>query len=129
MTTVSLHLQQARIGKPLLFTVMFSSLGWALDHYAHSNEVLSLNMPPFLVAKQLTELGSLAVSLAVICWFLAFLSLLPALVRLMSRIQSRLKNPAPFPGTRNHMRSSATVMPPSYSSRQAATRFTSSQAG
>jgi len=129
MTIVSLHLHQARIVKPFLFAVLFSSLGWALHQYAHSNEVLSLNMSPFLVAKQLTELGSLVVFLAVICWFLAVLVILPALVRTIGKPQPRLKTVAPFLEIRSRMKSSAKVMRPSYSSRQAATRSTASQAG
>jgi len=129
MTIVSLHLHQARIVKPFLFAVLFSSLGWALHQYAHSNEVLSLNMSPFLVAKQLTELGSLVVFLAVICWFLAVLVILPALVRTIRKPQPRLKTVAPFLEIRSRMKSSAKVMRPSYSSRQAATRSTASQAG
>jgi hypothetical protein len=129
MRTISLHLHQARVLKPLLFAVLLSSLGWALRCYAQSNEVLSLNMPPFLVVKQLTELGSAVVSLAVICWFLAFLVILPALVRTIRKAQSLLKSVAPVREIRSHMRSSATVTPPSYSSRHAAARSTSSQAG
>ncbi len=129
MTTVSLHLHQARIVKPFLFAVLFSSLGWALHGYAQSNEVLSLNMPPFLVVTQLTELGSVAVSLAVICWSLAFLVVLPALVRAIRKPQPLLRTLAPVAKTRSHIKSSATVMAPLYSSRQAATGSTSSQAG
>lgn len=129
MTIVSLHLHHARIVKPFLFAVLFSSMGWALHQYAHSNEVLSLDMSPFLVAKQLTELGSVVVSLAVICWFLAFLVILAALVRTITKPQPRLKTVASVPAIRSHMKSSAKVMPPSYSVRQAATRSTSLQAG
>ena len=129
MTIESLHFHQARPVKPFLFAVLFCSLGWALHQYAHSNEVLSLNMSPFLVAQQLTELGSLVVSLAVICWFLAVLVILPVLVRTIRKPQPRLKKVASVPEIRIHMKSSATFMPPSYSARQAATRSTSSQAG
>lgn len=129
MTTVSLHLHEARIVKPFLFAVLFSSLGWALHCYAQNNELLSLNMPPFLVVTQLTELGAVAVSLAVICWFLAFLVILPALVRAIRKPQPLARTVAPVVKTRSHIKSSATVMAPLYSSRQAAIGSTSSKAG
>ena len=128
MMIVSLHLHEARIVKPFLCAVLFSSLGWALHHYAQSHEVLSLNMPPFLVVTQLTELGLVAVSLAVICWSLALLVILPALVRALRKPQP-LGTGTPVAKTRSRIKSSATVTAPLYSSRQAAAGSSSSHAG
>lgn len=86
-----LDLNLTRAIKPLFLASLFFCLGWALYLYAHSNEVLSLKMPPFLVVEQLTALGSLVASLGILCWLLALLAVLSSLLRMLKRGQPLLK--------------------------------------
>ena len=86
-----LDLNLTRAIKPLFFASLFFCLGWALYLYAHSNEVLSLKMPPFLVVEQLTALGSVVASLGIFCWLLALLAVLSSLLRMLKRGQPLLR--------------------------------------
>ena len=85
------NLNLTRAIKPLFFASLFFCLGWALYLYAHSNEVLSLKMPPFLVVEQLTALGSVVASLGIFCWLLALLAVLSSLLRILKRGQPLLR--------------------------------------
>ena len=85
------HLKVTRAIKPLFLASLFFCLGWALYLYAHSNEVLSLKMPPFVVVEQLTALGSAFVSLGVFCWFLALLAVLSSFLRMLKRGEPLLR--------------------------------------
>ena len=85
------NLNLTRAIKPLFFASLFFCLGWALYLYAHSNEVLSLKMPPFVVAEQLTALGSVVASLGVFCWLLALLAVLSSFLRILKRGEPLLK--------------------------------------
>ena len=84
-------LNLTRAIKPLFVASLFFGLGWALYLYAHSNEVLYLKMPPFLVVEQLTALGSVVVSLGVFCWVLALLAVLSSLLRIFKRGEPLLR--------------------------------------
>lgn len=84
-------LNLTRAIKPLFVASLFFCLGWALYLYAHSNEVLSLKMPPFLVVEQLTALGSVVVALGVFCWLVALLAVLSSLPRILKRGEPLLK--------------------------------------
>jgi len=85
------NLNLTRVIKPLFFASLFFCLGWALYLYAHSNEVLSLKMPPFVVVEQLTALGSVVASLGVFCWLLALLAVLSSFLRILKRGEPLLK--------------------------------------
>jgi hypothetical protein len=85
------YLNLMRAIKPLFFASLFFCLGWALYLYAHSNEVLSLKMPPFVVVEQLTALGSVFASLGVFCWLLALLAVLSSFLRILKRGEPLLK--------------------------------------
>jgi len=85
------NLNLTRVIKPLFFASLFFCFGWALYLYAHSNEVLSLKMPPFLVVEQLTALGSVVASLGVFCWLLALLAVLSSLLRMLKIGEPLLK--------------------------------------
>jgi hypothetical protein len=85
------NLNLTRAIKPLFLASLFFCLGWVLYLYAHSNEVLSLKMPPFVIVEQLTALGSVFASLGVFCWLLALLGVLSSFRRILKRGEPLLR--------------------------------------
>lgn len=83
------HLHPTKMIKPLLLASLLFSLGWVFRLYAHSNEVLSLKMPPFLVVEQLTAVGSVVASVGLFCWLLALVVVLPSLLRMFDPLLKR----------------------------------------